>query len=68
MKTGIDITLKDKTLKSIIEALQEAKDKYSDFFELNIDELQLGIELDDFISTSTGYQKEIPLLQVRFKK
>lgn len=68
MRKGCDITLRSKTLNSILEALQENKDKYPEFFELNIDEIQFYKELDDWINTSTGYQKEIDLLQVRFKQ
>jgi hypothetical protein len=67
MRKRCDITLKSKTLNSILEALQENKDKYPDFFDMPIDEFHFGIYLDDFINTSTGHQREIDLLQIRFK-
>lgn len=68
MKKGCDINLKSKTLNSIIEALQENKNKYPEFYDMKIDEIAFGIELDEFINTSTGYQTEIDFLQIRFKK
>lgn len=67
MRKGCDITLRSKTLSSILEALQENKDKYPEFFELQIEEFRFGIEMDDWIDTSTGHQREIDLLQIRFK-
>ena len=67
MRKGCDITLRGKTLNSILEALQENKNKYPEFFELQIEELQFGIEVDDWIDTFTGHQREIDLLQIRFK-
>lgn len=68
MRKGCDITIRSKTLNSIFEALQENKNKYPEFYDLQIDEMQFGIDLDECINALTGNQNEINLLQLRFKQ